>query len=226
MNLLRKMPFNTHRQGQKALASSAYQFMLYWKRAVRGNTLGLAKKAPVTIEAEGGKTIPLIWRQWYVRGIKKTPPGNRSDYYLVGVDKSRKHPVTGLNVATIAMFNEYGAVIRPKKAKSIAIPVTKKARRFTPRKYPWKAGKPIFIPFRQGKRSKVFGGLFDDESRGKKRRRRRLVYLLARRVTIPRRPARAIAWRQFRREVPWIMYRSINGYIRNKLWRKYVGSGK
>lgn len=86
-----------------------------------------------------------------------------------------------------AAAHEYGADIRPKNARALAVPVQGgpattsggRSKFAGPREYP---GKLFFIPFRSGKA--VVGGLFEKRRGG---RRGRLVYVLVTRVRLKKR---------------------------------------
>lgn len=217
------------RVAQIGLSKAATEYARVWKRGVESNQFGLMHKSELTLASMGGKSTPLVWKRKYVVGIKKTPTGNRSSYYFIGIAGPS-------SLVKIAVAQEYGYTIKSKK-RCLAIPVTARARRYgSPNDYPWpnrnkrkrgnNAGKArgIFIPYRGGNKNTV-GGLY---VRGKKKTDKpELVYLLKRSVKLPVRAARAISWTIFKDKVLVIVGREMaanfqkkfNSFVKRSMYR-------
>lgn len=210
---LTQIPLITKTEACRSLGIAATEYQKYWKAAVLSDTLGLKRKSALTLGSMPGKSVPLIYRGSYIHGIKKIPGGHSSSIYLIGIFGGL---TGGRNLVRVARAQEYGTIIKPRKAKALAIPVTAKARQYSPRNYPWKGGKPIFIPHPRSESS--IGGFYVQENRAKadRRKRYRLVYLLVRQVRIPPRPAMHISWQQFRMRVPFFVVRGIRNEFKRK----------
>lgn len=214
---LSKMPYTSKTAACRGLAKSATAYQRLWKSAVKTDALGLRRKAGITLASMGGKSTPLVWQGDYAVGIKKLPKGNRADKYFVGVF-SGMHKRTKMPLVKLALVQEYGWVIRPKKSKVLTIPATKRARFIGPASsYPWKKGEPIFIPYRGGKSTHTVGGFYETFRAGKGNKNIRMVYLLVRQIKIEKRPAMAMTWRQFRKAVPYIVAKEVGLSIRQRV---------
>lgn len=193
---IRQLSGRVDRALQLAVRDTAVELHKNWTQGIRKGTLDLEPNHPITRTAKQSSR-PLMDHGDYVNSIHL----HRASRYatFVGVHKNAKTK-DGLRLVDIANVQEFGAVIRPKTAKSLAIPLTRKASRIgSPRNYPGLD----FIPAKKGNRSGVVGVLAEktrSEERTKGvRRKTRSAYLLKLWSKIPARPARQRSYEQTKR---------------------------
>lgn len=170
---------------QKAMSAEigrlALEYAKEWKGGIRNKTLGLLPNRPLTAKAKGSST-PLVDHRDLLRAIHARKMG---DVWFIGILKSAK-TTDGDSLENIAKVLEYGTIkpIRPKRAKWLCIPVTKKASRVgSPRDFD---GALIFINNEEDPGSAI---LMDENGE--------VHYVLLKKVSIRARPSMRTSWTIF-----------------------------
>lgn len=181
----------------QALAQEARELEKVWVDGIRKNVFKLKPISSLTSGAKGSST-PLIDRGDLVGSIhrKKIAANQKASSWFVGVSKNAKDR-DGKSLVDIALVHELGAPsITPKRAKALAIPMTKQAARVgSPRQYP---SKLIFIPFKNRGSGNGIGGLYVARQLKTRTKFDKMVYMLVKKVTIPPRPTRQPALDKWR----------------------------
>jgi len=149
-----------------------------------------------------------------VRSIKAHPV--TSFAWFVGIKKGARDK-SGGDLYNIAKVHEYGATITPKKAKALAVPVTRKAKRVDgPRNYPGELT-PIYT--KKGRKTNVIGilkeGRRSREVTAGIRRITKVAYVLLKKSIIPPRPTMKKARVAYERKHPRATIKFFNEF-----WQK------
>lgn len=181
---LSTLPQRTGQALEVATRDTAVDFEAQWKAMITGGKLGLKPNAQLT-KTSKGSSVPLVDNMDLVKNIRRRKMGKYR--YGIAIWRSAKDR-DGKSLINIAKVQEHGATIRPRNARALSIPLTRKAKRAgSPRNYP---NELTFIKSRTQGRG-VVGVLVDYEGRRQKGRKSRAAYILVTSVTIPPRPFRA-----------------------------------
>ncbi len=172
---------------QAGIEEAAFGYQVFLVEGLRSNRFNLQAKSPATLRSEPDKANPMIRHGFFVKSIKAVRAGKH--LWFTGVQMNAKNR-DGSKLYDIARFHEYGGVIRPKKNPgALAIPMTRAASRAGgPRNYPGE----LEMIWGKGKKS---GGLY--EWQGKNKDKFKMVYLLVRKVVMPKRPWRKTSWAEY-----------------------------
>lgn len=192
--VLKRLSENCGKGMGRGLALAAMALARVWKIGITSGKFGLKANAQITVIGKGSSR-PLVNHDDLVRSIRHGRVGPLA--YAVGISRNAKGR-DGQALVDLAALHERGGVIRRRRAKALAIPVTKKAERAgSPRDFP---GELAFIPAKN-KRGNFRGFLVEKNRSTRKmqwrdmRGQKGLVhYVLVLRVKIPARPHRAKAY--------------------------------